>query len=161
MSLVSRHATLDTMADIRNYTPIDDLIEDQKKKLGSSISHGTESEPARTKNEYTQTPDVQLDESEHAQEKERPVEDYLQNSEEKIELDPQLKKAGLQVIDHSALSPFQKVQLPLSDDLIIEGKQKPITSSWRWLSEFSLFILAQAHISLKKIHGKVIRVLKR
>jgi hypothetical protein len=81
--------------------------------------------------------------------------------DENIELDPQLKKAGLQAIDISSLSPFQRIQLPLSDEKIMEGKQKSVTSSWRWLAEFAFFMLGQAHITLKKIHGKVIRVLKR
>lgn len=59
------------------------------------------------------------------------------------------------------LTPLQKVQLPISDEEIIEGLEKPYTSSWRWLSELGVYLLGQAHIALKTIHGKVVRVLKR
>lgn len=152
------------MGDIQNYTPIDDLIakwEQEKRSLVSPVSGGKEGEPVSVKQEMPTQSEVKSDESEPSQETEGSVEEYIQDVDDKIELDPELKKAGLQAIDTSSLSSFQRIQLPLSDEKIVEGRTKPLTSSWRWLAEFAYFLLRQAHMSLKKIHGKVIRVLKQ
>ncbi len=145
-----------------NYTPIDDLVEKHKKGTSSeSITISKEGEPISLTSESLRQSEVILDEAAPKVENEKNVERYIQDVSDNIELDPQLKKAGLQVVDNSKLSPFHKVQLPIPDEKIIEGLDKPYTSSWRWLSELAVYILSQAHISLKKIHGKVVRVLKK
>ena len=43
---------------------------------------------------------------------------------------------------------------------IVVGQKAPITWSIRWLAAFDLYILAQAHLGLKVVRGRVIRVLK-
>ena len=101
-----------------------------------------------------------------------PVEERLAD----IELTPELEKIGvekqtevievpadLQKMGVSATGPAQghttstSVTLPLTDDQIVVGLHAQIISSLRWLAEWCLKKLKQAHIHLKRIKGKIIR----
>jgi len=147
----------------KNYTPIDNLVKDHKKKQttavtlskeGEAILLSVESKEATGKSEFAPF------ESEPAAER-KEIKEYITEVDQDPKLHPELKKAGLQYVDSSKLSPLQKLQLPISDEKVVDGLHKPVTSSWRWLSEFAIYILGQAHIILKTIHGKVVRVIKR
>jgi hypothetical protein len=72
-----------------------------------------------------------------------------------------MKKLGVQASTPQNFTGYQKVQLPISDDQILQGKKQPITDSIRWLAEFCIFLLKQAHIQLKIAHGKAQRVFKK
>jgi len=50
------------------------------------------------------------------------------------------------------------VPMPISDDLIYSGSQKSITNTIKWLAEWCIRKLKMAHLVLKNIHGKIIRV---
>lgn len=50
------------------------------------------------------------------------------------------------------------VSLPLSDDQIAQGLKQGVASSWRWVAEWCVRRLKQAHMAIKSIHGKLVRV---
>ncbi|MEK7634069.1 MAG: hypothetical protein AAB437_04465 [Patescibacteria group bacterium] len=132
----------------KNYTAIDDLLEKNKK-----ISLPKEAEPLSAEKFEIKEP------SEDSVEEE--VRPFISPRAETIELPPDLKKLGLQAVSHSKFPSYKNIKLPLSDEKIIVGQKAPITSSLRWLATFALYILAQAHLGLKIVHGHVIRVLKQ
>jgi hypothetical protein len=141
-----------------NFTPIDTLIDkyNSQPQQSASITITKEGEPITISTETNRKQEVQFAENEPN------IEDReVKENKNEPTLSPELKKAGLNVIDSSSLDPKHRVILPISDDKVLEGLDKPITSSWRWLAEFARFFLVQGHISLKKIHGKVVRVIQR
>lgn len=79
-----------------------------------------------------------------------------------IELPPDIKKLGVTAsgpttpVAVSMLLP--QVALPISDPQIVAGLHAQIISSLRWLAIWCVKRLKTAHIKLKEIHGKVIRV---
>lgn len=96
---------------------------------------------------------------EHELEKE--VAPFIKKRAETIKLPPDLKKLGLQTSSTSQFSSLPTVNLPISDDKVISGLHAPITSSLRWLATLAIYILRQAHLGLKVIHGHVVRVFKK
>jgi hypothetical protein len=136
----------------KNYTPIDDLIKKwQQKEVISLPSKETEPIPKK--------------EIEFKEVKEKEVEEearpHLIKREETIELPPDIQKLGLKPIPTTDFPQYQNIKLPLSDDKIIVGLHAPISSSLRWLATLALYLLQKAHLSLKVIHGRVVRVLRR
>lgn len=81
---------------------------------------------------------------------------------ETIELPPDVKKLG--VTPSGASSPFSsipsspKISLPISDSQIMAGLHAQVTSALHWLAVWCLRKLKKAHIILKVIHGKIVRV---
>lgn len=79
-----------------------------------------------------------------------------------IELPPDIKKLGITPMGSSVpVSPaaqLPQVVLPISDQTVIAGLHAQILSSLRWLSVWCVRRLKKAHITLKQIHGKIIRV---
>ena len=147
---------------MNNYTPIDDLVEEnikQKGTAGQTISISKEGEPIEISPDDSKI-DLEPPEDEPIIEDED-VKEYLKTTPRKIELDPQLKKAGLSSVDHSSLDPRHKVKLLISDEKIIQGLNQPVTSAWRWLAELSRFLLRRAHLTIKVIHGHIVRVISR
>ena len=134
----------------KNFTPIDHLFE--KNKSNENISFPKEAEPvAAEKFEIKEPAEDSVEEE---------VRPYISPRAETIELPPDLKKMGLQSVSHSKFPDYKNIKLPLSDEKIIVGQKAPIISSLRWLSTLALYILGQAHLKLKVIHGHVVRVLK-
>jgi hypothetical protein len=88
---------------------------------------------------------------------------FINVSENKneIKLHPDLKKAGLRAIDTSSLDKKHLIDLPINDEAIIKGLKSQPTEGLRWLAEKAKLSLLKAHIVLKKIHGRVIRVIKQ
>jgi hypothetical protein len=136
-----------------NYTPIDDLI---KKKLASHIgSIAKESISVPSSKEISHIQEA----VEHEPSDE--VKPFIEVKPHTIKLPPDLKTIGLQPVATTQFPTYQNIKLPLSDDKIIIGLQAPFTSSLRWLATLAIYILAQAHLGLRRIHGKVLRVVKR
>lgn len=131
----------------KNYTSIDDLLEKNK-----NISLPKEAEPIASEKFEIEEPV-----EDNVEEEVRP---FVSSRAETIELPPDLKALGLEAVTHSKFPSYKNIKLPLSDEKIIVGQKAPITSSIRWLATFALYILAQAHLGLKVVHGRVIRVLK-
>ena len=134
----------------KNYTPIDDLV---KKLRQYSVSKPKEAEPvpvAKEKYEIKEAVEHQIEEE---------VRPFIQSRAETIELPPALKKMGLQPANTTQFPSYQNIKLPISDDKIVAGLHQPITSSIRWLATLAEYILRQAHLILKVVHGRVIRVI--
>ncbi len=145
-----------------NYTPIDNFIEEYNKNRpkASTVSVTKEGEPITIFSESRPKQEIEFTETEPSIE-DREVKEYVEVTKNEPTLSPELKKAGLNVVDSSSLDPKHRITLPITDEKILEGLDKPIDTSWRWLSEFARFFLLQAHITLKKIHGKVVRIIQR
>lgn len=86
------------------------------------------------------------------------VKDYVEVRKDTIEVPPDLKKIGVVSTGTTQFPAYQSIVLPMSDEKVEAGLHAPITSSIRWFAELCLFILKQAHLTLKKIHGKIIRI---
>lgn len=137
-----------------NFTPINDLMKNKNIKGSSGFSKEIVP-PKSTKGEYVEIEEV----VEHKPEKE--VEEYITTKAESIDLPPDIKKLGVQSTPSTTKFPtLQSIKLPISDDKIMTGLHAPISSSLRWLATLAKYILACAHIGLKKVHGKVIRFIK-
>ena len=99
----------------------------------------------------------------------------IDNTKE-IELPKEVDKSGIKVIpqkvnvprvlqDHglqpsgfnSFLGMGTTITLPLTDDQIATGLHNNPSSSIRWLAEWCIKKLKQLHISIKMIHGKIVR----
>ena len=76
-----------------------------------------------------------------------------------IELPPDVKRLG--VAPSGSQTPvvsLPTVSLPLTDDKILQGVNAPLTSAFKWLAVWCIKKLQKAHLVLKNIHGKIIRV---
>lgn len=137
----------------QNYTPIDDLVKKHHQKT-EPVSKPKEAEPVPYAKE------IELKEVvEHKAEEE--VRPYVQPRAETIVLPPDLKKMGLQATTTTQFPTYQNIKLPISDDKVVVALHAPITSSIRWLATLAVYILKQAHLSLRVIHGKVVRIFRR
>jgi len=135
-----------------NYTPIDKLVNKSKKTI--SVSHPKEAEPIpRSKLKFEIKEAV-----EHKPEEE--VRPFVEHRAETLEISEDLQKLGLQPASTTQFPSFQNIKLPISDEKIIVGRSQPINSSLRWLSALAEYLLRQAHLILKVVHGKVLRVVK-
>ncbi len=78
-----------------------------------------------------------------------------------IELPPPLPKLGVtQTGADLPVSPTS-VSLPLTDDKIVTGTGAPIINSLRWLVTWCLRQLKKMHVKLKKVHGRIVRVVAK
>lgn len=149
----------------QNHTSIQHIIDDEDKKKKqsgqSTVSYGKEGEPVELAPEKNINADIEYEEQEPSVE-DREVEKFVKVVKEpQFQLDPKLQKAGLSAIDTDSLDEKYRVKLPITDDKVVEGLHKPLSSSWRWLAEFSMYILHKGHLTLKKIHGHVVRIMMR
>lgn len=125
----------------KNYTPI---------HIGGT---NKEAQPALRKTEISEVKEV----AEHKVEEE--VRPYVSPRAETIKLPQEIEKLGVQPSTTTSFPTYQNIKTPLPDEKIIVGMQAPITSSFRWLATLALYILRLSHLTLKKIHGKVVRVI--
>jgi len=83
----------------------------------------------------------------------------VQLKKEEIKLPPAVEKMGVRPSGAAMPAPSAPaVTLPLTDDQVVKGLAFPLISSLRWLAEFCLRQLKKAHIGLKKVHGKMVRI---
>ncbi len=136
----------------KNFTPVDD---DFKKQNGHQVSKPKESEPLLGKSEDFDVKEVV--EHEITDEEVKP---HVMVRPESINLPPDLKKLGVQSTSSTSFPNYQSVQTPLADDKVLTGLHAPITSSLRWLATLAWYLLQRAHVTLKIVHGKVMRVFK-
>jgi hypothetical protein len=134
-----------------NFTDVSEMVKNNKKNHPVSVSYSKESEPGA---DFSQIKEVV--EHEPAPE----VEKFVTPRAETIELPPDLQKLGLQPATTTQFPTLQNVKLPLPDEKIVVGMHAPVTSSLRWLATFAVYLLARAHLSLKVVGGKVVRVIK-
>lgn len=80
---------------------------------------------------------------------------------EEIELPPDMKKIGKDVKPPAQpiqAEPLPKITLPISDEQVLEGEKAGVFDAIKWLAVWCVRKLQKAHIALKKVHGKVVRV---
>ncbi len=138
-----------------NFTPIDDLIR-QIKKTSYMPPPTKEIEPPVHPEKQEQKDTRFVVEHKELGEEVKP---YIQPHEETVEVPPDLQQMGVQTTPTTHFQ-TEQVQTLIPDEEIIEGLHQPVTSSFRWLAELALYILKHAHIVLKKVHGKIMRVVK-
>lgn len=136
----------------KNYTPIDDLIKKWKSPMTGNYTKEAEPLPRRQEVAHLQ------EAVEHEPSVE--VKPFVQPRQETIKLPTDLQMIGLQPVKTTQFPSYKNVKLPISDEKIVAGLHEPITSSKRWLSELAFYLLRQAHLTLRTVHGKVIRVIK-
>ena len=137
----------------QNFTSITDLI--KKHQEQSAVSKPKESEPIARISENTTIKEV----GEHQIDKE--VKPFITVKSESIKLPPDLKKLGLVAKETTQYPSYTNIKTPLADDKVLPGLHAPLNSSMRWLATLTMYILARAHITLKKVHGHVVRVIKQ
>lgn len=136
----------------KNYTPIDSLIRKWKQY---SVGLPKEIEPILKPVEQKEMQEAVEHEPESA------VKEFVQPKQETIKLPSDLTMLGLQPATSAQFSSYKNIKLPITDEKVVSGLKEPITSSRRWLSEFALYILSQAHLTLRTIGGKVVRIIRR
>lgn len=134
----------------QNHTPLD-----KNKHNVDALSKPKESEPV------AKTEAVVIQETVEHEKIEEEVKPHIQIRPETIKLPPDLRKIGLRAAKESKFNDYKNIVIPISDDKVIKGLHEPITSSLRWLATFALYLLKKAHLTLKIIHGRVVRVVSR
>lgn len=133
-----------------SYTPIDDLI--HRDKQSGFVSKGKETEPYNSpSHEFEEMKEV----VEHEPDEE--VKNHVEVRKEAVEISEDLKKMGVQGTSPITFPSYQTIKLPLSDEKIITGLHAPFSSSIRWLATLAVYILRQSHITLKQVHGQIVR----
>jgi hypothetical protein len=139
----------------QNHTPIDDLV---KKHNEMKYGVGSGTKEADLPGSSIEIEDVETPvEQENTQE----VEQYITPTDATIKLPPNLKKLGLQTQeDNPYTAALNRVKLPISDEKIMEDLKAPPSESKRWYATILLYILERAHMTLKKVGTKVVRIFK-
>jgi len=141
----------------KNYTPIDDLVHRHKRELAkikAQKGRPKEAEPFVIKKEKYEIKEVV------ERKVDTEIRDYIETKPDSLELPEELKKLGLHAATATDFPDYQNLKLPLSDEKIIAGLHQPITSSVRWFATLLEYLLKQAHLVLKVVNGKVVRVIK-
>jgi len=140
-----------------NYSNISHLLADDKPATSALTKEG---EPFYQRKEQI-GPAENIDTAIHEvveHEPEKTVKPFVTVKKETIDLPPDLKQVGVISTASSKFPGYKQVKLPISDEKVYQGLHSPVTSSLRWLAELCFFILRQAHLKIKNIHGKVVRV---
>lgn len=140
----------------QNYTAIDELV-----KKHNEMKYGAGSV---SKEFDIPSPSVEINELEvPTEQKTAPgeVEDYLTPHSNTIKLPPDLKKLGLKTKeDNQFKEAMNKIKFPISDDRIMEDLKASPMESRRWYATILLYMLERAHLTLKKVGTKVVRIFK-
>ena len=90
------------------------------------------------------------------------VAEYIKHHDEKVKIPEALKQIGIEADakDQTIEEVVEGPKLPLSDQQIADGLKQPMSMSVRWLSLFLLYILQQAHYTIKTVKGHVTRIVK-
>ena len=140
----------------QNYTSIDGLVQkhNEMKYGAGSIS----------KEFDIPTPSLEIDELEKPTEQKTSLgetNEYVTPHTETINLPPDLKKIGVKTEDEDQFKEaMNKVKLPISDDRIMEDLKASPSESRRWFATILLYILERAHLTLRKVGTKVVRIFK-
>ena len=138
----------------KNYTPIDNLIKKYRLKDLSVTTNNKEAEPKPVEREA-----IKINEVVEKETVSQDVADYVKVKSKSIKLPPKFRKLGLQTKTKVKFPEYKNVKIPLKDNQVLVGLHQPVTSSFRWLAELAVYILKIAHLHLKKVHGKIVRVL--
>lgn len=139
----------------QNFTDITDLIKAANKQHYVSYG-GPEKAPPMRPPEASQDHVEVHEVVEH--EPEPDVAEHVTVHPEVVKIPQDLQEQGVESTGQTHFPTHNAVQLPISDDKVIQGLKSPMSSSVRWLAEFCLFLLHKAHIKLKLAHGKAVRM---
>ena len=142
----------------QNYTSIDDLVHEYNAMKYGSGSGAKETLPAMVSPE-----DFSNEEKETEEIEEKEVSEYITPKKDaSISLPPSLKKMGVVATgdDSQFHEALYKLKLPISDEKIMEDLKAKPSESKRWYATLLLYILQMAHLTLKKVGSKVVRVFK-
>lgn len=141
----------------QNYTDITYLIKKYKEEVAAEeyAPSSKEIEPAAA------SPEPLLIQRVVEHEPQKEVSGYVQHRKENIEVPPDLVKMGVAAKQTTTFPAYENIKLPLSDEKIIIGLKQPISSSFRWISELAIYILKTMHLTLKRVHGKLVRVISK
>lgn len=145
------------MAD-NTYTPFQGAI----KKPDPPVPPPSVKKAPETELIPVKSVEIKVDEESKEKKLAPEVIEYVKQHEEKIKIPEALKEIGM--VADAKDQEFEEVvegpKLLLTDQQIINGLKKPMSMSVRWLSLFLLYILQQAHYTIKVIHGNVKRIVK-
>lgn len=140
---------------MQNYTSIDALVKKHNEMKYGAGSASKEDLPL---------PQRKADELEAPVEQEASPEEvgkYVTPHPQTIKLPPDLKKIGVKAEEEDQFKEaLNKVKLPISDERIMEDLKAPPSESRRWFATLLLYILERAHLTLKKVGTKVVRIFK-
>ena len=127
--------------------------------IAASVSHGKEREPFSTGAEVVQEVSNEIEIPEEVEKA------GMNKFHEKVEIPPDLKKLGVSQsgssIPISQSASIPAVSIPISDAQVLAGLHSTVAESLKWIATWSIKKLKKAHIALKIIHGKIVRVLIR
>lgn len=102
---------------------------------------------------------------------------YLEEAGKLPELEPEVERAGVQKVQGEVLIPQPvsqmgvkqagptapastqiSVALPITDDQVLKGLHANVFDAFRWLAVWCIRRLKMAHLALRKVGGKIIRV---
>lgn len=111
---------------------------------------------------------------------ERQDEVQLEEVRKELELAPEVKEAGVEVKSEEVVLPPSVQQMgvvatdvnqpvvqaptgnvPLPDEKIGSNSGGSIRASLTWLAQWCLRQLKKAHVTLKKVHGKIVRIITK
>lgn len=140
---------------MQNFTPIDDLVKKHNEMRYGSGSPSKEFEVATPPHEIYEI------EASDEQEKTEEVGKYMAPRPQTIKLPPDLKKIGLKAEEEDQFKEaLGRIKLPISDEKIMEDLKAPPSESRRWFATILLYILEQAHMTLKRVGTKAVRIFK-
>lgn len=142
----------------QNYTPIDELV---KKYNEMKYGAGSVSKEFDIPSPSVETNEIEASVEQKTTHKEAEVNDYVVLHSDSIKLPPDLKKIGITTNDDSQFkAALNRIKLPISDERIIEDLKAPPSESKRWFATLLMYILERAHLTLKKVGTKVVRIFK-
>lgn len=140
----------------QNYTPISELV-----KKYNEMKYGAGSV---SKEFDISTPSLETDEREDSPEQKiasEEVDQYITPQAQTIKLPPDLKKIGIETEkDNQFEEVLNKIKFPISDERIMEDLKASPSESRRWFATILLYILERAHVTIKKIGSKAVRIFK-
>lgn len=138
----------------QNYTVIDELVKkhNEMKYGAGSVSKEFDIPVHSREIDELEVPIEQKTESDE-------VEKYVTPQAQTIKLPPNLKRIGVKAEEEDQFKGvLNKIKLPISDDRIMEDLKAPPTESRRWFATILLYILQRAHLTLKKVGNKAVRM---
>lgn len=83
-------------------------------------------------------------------------------SHEVVQLPPDVRKLGVRQsgasTSLSSAVALPNVVLPITDDEVITGLHSSVSDALTWLAYWCIKKLKKAHVAIKNIHGRIIRV---
>ncbi|MBI1862583.1 hypothetical protein HYS00_00515 [Candidatus Microgenomates bacterium] len=139
-----------------NFTPFQIAIKKNEPQAPQSAKKSAESEPQPIRSQEIKV------EPQKEKQLSPEVAQYVKHHEETVKIPAVLKEIG--VVADAKDQPIEDVVegpvLPMTDQQIADGLKKPANMSIRWLSLFLLYLLQQAHYTIKTVHGQVKRIVK-